>query len=156
MDASTHHRLLQLLQDFGQASDRYVESTGGHYGTHRTDMNGLTVIMKYQRAGTSPSPRDLSRELQLSSPATTAMLDRLDRLGYIIRQRSERDRRSVHIALTDKAMAEAREMFRPLGAKMTELISSYNEQQIALLSDFMARAVAGVDEARLEVVAQPK
>ena len=156
MEASTHNRLLQLLQDFGQASDRYVESTGGHYGTHRTDKNGLTLIMKYQRAGTLPSPRDLSRELQLSSPATTAMLDRLDRLGYITRRRSEQDRRSVHIALTDKAMTGAREMFRPLGAMMTDLISSYDEQQIELLSDFMSRAVAGVDAARLEVVAQNK
>ncbi|MFJ2619535.1 MarR family winged helix-turn-helix transcriptional regulator [Glutamicibacter sp. NPDC087344] len=154
MEEHSHARLMQLLQDFGQASDRYVESTGNHYGPHRTDMHGLTILMKYEQAGTAPSPRDLSRELQLSSPATTAMLDRLDRLGYITRQRSEQDRRIVHIHLTQKAKIEAREMFRPLGSKMLELISTYDAPQIELLCEFLSQAVQAVDTARLIVVSE--
>lgn len=148
MNSSSPHELVQLLQQFGQASDRYVESTGALHRTHRTDMNALAIIMRYQAAGRLASPRDLSRELQLSSPATTAMLDRMERLGYIERQRTDKDRRVVRIAPTDLARSNGRAMFQPLGTKMLEVISRYSEQERELLGDFMRRAIAGVDAAR--------
>src|SRR5690606_40560284 len=137
-----------------QASDRYVESTGAIYGTHRTDMNALSIIINYEQRGLLPSPRDLSRELQLSSPATTAMLDRLEKLGMIERQRSDRDRRVIRIAMTSKARTKGREMFMPLGIKMLDILSGYDEEQLQVISKFMAEAVAGVDSAREEVVTQ--
>lgn len=152
MSAREQHHLVTLLQEFGQASDRYVESTGALHGTHRTDMNALSIIMKYGQRGQLPSPRDLSRELQLSSPATTAMLDRLEKLGMIERQRSDTDRRVIRIAMTAKARGKGREMFMPLGIKMLEVISHYDEQQLQVIARFMAEAVAGVDSAREEAV----
>ncbi|MCS3494331.1 DNA-binding MarR family transcriptional regulator [Arthrobacter sp. JUb119] len=154
MSAREQHNLVMLLQEFGQASDRYVESTGALYATHRTDMNALSIIMKYEQRSLLPSPRDLSRDLQLSSPATTAMLDRLEKLGMIERQRSDRDRRVIRIAMTPKARGKGMEMFMPLGAKMREVISHYDEQQLQVIARFMAEAVAGVDSAREEVVTQ--
>lgn len=154
MSASDYHRLVMLLQEFGQASDRYVESTGAQYGTHRTDMNALAIIMKYERRSVLPSPRDLSRDLQLSSPATTAMLDRLERLGLIERKRSDQDRRVVRIALTAKARTKGREMFLPLGAKMLEVIERYDAAQLEVIMRFMDEVVAGVDSAREQVVTQ--
>ncbi|WP_404286551.1 MarR family winged helix-turn-helix transcriptional regulator [Glutamicibacter arilaitensis] len=152
MSTTTNHQLVALLREFGHATDRYVESTGSIHGTHRTDMNALSIIMKYQIRGTLPSPRDLSRELQLSSPATTAMLDRLEKIGFIERQRTDKDRRVVRIAMTDKARREGREMFLPLGKNMLEIIADYDAEQLSLITDFMNRVVAGVDAARAEVV----
>ena len=117
-------------------------------------MNALSIIINYEQRGLLPSPRDLSRELQLSSPATTAMLDRLEKLGMIERQRSDRDRRVIRIAMTSKARAKGREMFMPLGIKMLDILSGYDEEQLQVISKFMAEAVAGVDSAREEVVTQ--
>lgn len=143
-----------LLQEFGQATDRYVESTGALYGTHRTDMNALAIIIKYQQRGELPSPRDLSRELHLSSPATTAMMDRLERWGYIERRRTDKDRRVVRIAMTDKARADGRKMFMPLSSTLTSIIANYNTDEIALISDFMRKIVDGTDASREEAVSQ--
>lgn len=154
MSASDYHQLVALLQEFSQASDRYVESTGAQYETHRTDMNALSIIMKYERRGVLPSPRDLSQDLQLSAPATTAMLDRLKRLGLIERRRSDQDRRVVRIALTDKARAKGKEMFFPLASQMLEVIDQYDAQQLELITGFVRKAVAGIDLARESVVTQ--
>lgn len=148
MQPSSSFELIQLMQGFGQASDRYVESTGTRHRTHRTDMNALAVIMRYERQAALPSPSDLSRELQLSSPATTALLDRLERLGYIQRQRTDKDRRVVRIALTDLARTDGRAMFLPLAQQMQQLISGYTDEQIQFLSDFMSQAIEAVDAAR--------
>ncbi|WP_334121814.1 MarR family winged helix-turn-helix transcriptional regulator [Glutamicibacter sp.] len=154
MTASDYQHLVVLLQEFSQASDRYVESTGAQFGTHRTDMNALSIIMKYQQRGALPSPKDLSNELQLSSPATTAMLDRLSRLGLIERLRSDQDRRVMRISPTEKAWTKGREMFMPLGMKMMEVIGNYNENELQIITRFMTDVIAGVDSAREEAVTQ--
>ena len=148
MESSPSLELVHLLQRFAQASDRYVESTGTLHGTHRTDMNALAVILGFEREGSAPTPGDLSRGLQLSAPATTALLDRLQRLGYIQRQRTDKDRRVVRITLTDRARSDGRAMFMPLGEQMLKLISRYTPEQIEFLGEFMTQAISGVDAAR--------
>jgi hypothetical protein len=45
-------------------------------------------------------------------------------------------------------------MFMPLGIKMLDILSGYDEEQLQVISKFMAEAVAGVDSAREEVVTQ--
>ncbi|GAA5228225.1 hypothetical protein GCM10025778_27580 [Paeniglutamicibacter antarcticus] len=148
MDPAAAFELVMLLQQFGQASDRYVESTGTRYRTHRTDMNALSVIIGFEREGTCPTPGDLSRILQLSSPATSAMLDRLERMGHIQRLRIDKDRRVVRIKATPKAHADGKAMFAPLATSMMGVISAYTQEEVKLISRFMSDAAAGVDKAR--------
>ncbi|MGP9529071.1 MarR family winged helix-turn-helix transcriptional regulator [Glutamicibacter sp. AOP5-A2-18] len=152
MHARNDQHLVVLLQEFSQATDRYVESTGAQFGTHRTDMNALSIIMKYERSGTLPSAKDLSADLQLSAPATTAMLDRLARFELIERLRSDNDRRVIHISPTDKARTLGRQMFMPLGMKMMEVIGHYRAQELEVISRFLAEAISGVDDAREQFV----
>ena len=152
MNARNAQHLVVLLQEFSQAADRYVEFTGAQFGTHRTDMNALSIIIKYERSGTLPSAKDLSSDLQLSAPATTAMLDRLARFGLIERIRSDHDRRVVNISPTDKASSMGREMFMPLSVKVMEMIKNYDAHQLQVVSQFMADAITAVDSAREEFV----
>ncbi|GAB3618838.1 MarR family transcriptional regulator [Glutamicibacter endophyticus] len=155
MENAARSGLVLQLQEFTQATERYVESTSRHYGTHRTDMHALGVIMQYQRRGQLPAPRDLSRELKLSSPATTAMLDRLERLGYIQRQRSDSDRRIVRIAPTPLAREHGQLMFRPLAESIGEILQEYSAEQLALISGFITEATAATERAAKHAVSQP-
>ena len=45
---------------------------------------------------------DLAEELQLKSSSATVLVDRLEKLGLIRRQRNAQDRRVVHVALAPK------------------------------------------------------
>lgn len=148
MESGQTFELVQLLQRFAQASDRYIESTGSLHRTHRTDLNALAIIIRYESEGSLPSPSDLSRELQLSSPATTALLDRLEGLDYVQRKRGDKDRRVVRVALTERARRDGSAMFRPLAEALRQLISQYSPEQVRFLNEFMAGAIAGVDAAR--------
>jgi DNA-binding MarR family transcriptional regulator len=147
MDSTASFNLILLLQEFGQASDRYVEATGSLHKTHRTEMNALALIMRLERAGTPPTPGEISRALQLSSPATSAMLGRLERRGHIERLQIDKDRRVQRIKLTPLALADGRAMFVPLAESMREVISHYSSAEVELISRFMAQATAGVDRA---------
>lgn len=139
-----------LLQRFAQASDRYVESASQLHSTHRTDMNALAAIMRFENAGTPPTPGELAMELSLSSPATTALLDRLERQGHVERLRMDTDRRRVRIRMTDKARTDGRAMFGPLARHMMGVIAQHDGPELELVSRFLAEAIAGVDRATAE------
>ena len=66
----------------------------------------LVVIQTLLRTGPL-KPSALSREISLSQPTVTAILDRLERAGLVGRERSKEDRRAVLAALTDKGRAAA-------------------------------------------------
>ncbi|WP_313810930.1 MarR family transcriptional regulator [Glutamicibacter sp.] len=150
MTSSDRYTLVQLLQDFTQASDRFVEATASHNSMHRRDLSALSTLMKNERNGLKLSPSQLSALLQLSSPATTAMLDRLERLGYIQRQRRQEDRRGTIINLTEKAFIEGRSMFLPLSQRLTDVIESYDDQRICQINEFLSQAIKAVDAAHAE------
>lgn len=147
MNSSSARALVLLLQQFAQATDRYVESTGYRHHLHRTDLNALTVILRFTMGGNAPTPGELSRELGLSAPATSALLARLENKGYVERLRIDEDRRVVRIRMTQKAKTEGQIMFVPLAASMMEVITNYAEKDITLMTRFMTEAISGVDNA---------
>jgi MarR family transcriptional regulator, organic hydroperoxide resistance regulator len=51
------------------------------------------------------SQAELTRELTIEAPTTSKMLSRLERAGLIARQRSESDRRTVLVTLTETGRA---------------------------------------------------
>lgn len=147
MNSSSARALVLLLQQFAQATDRYVESTGYRHHLHRTDLNALTVILRFTMGGNAPTPGELSHELGLSAPATSALLERLENKGYVERLRIDEDRRVVRIRMTQKAKTEGQIMFVPLAASMMEVITNYAEKDITLMTRFMTEAISGVDNA---------
>jgi DNA-binding MarR family transcriptional regulator len=66
----------------------------------------LVVLQTLLRAGPL-KPSTLSREISLSQPTVTAILDRLEKAGLVARARSEIDRRAVLVELTDTGRAAA-------------------------------------------------
>lgn len=147
MDNRASLQLVRLLQEFTQASDRFVDTTSGGNSMHRSDLNALSVIMRHEHAGQPPTMSTLGRALHLSPPATSALVNRLERSGHVVRRRSEDDRRVVRIAVTEHAKTEGRRMFGPLARALETAIAGYSEAEIALVSRFMADASRAVDDA---------
>ena len=56
-------------------------TAGGRNDMHRTDLNALAVIMRHTAKGQSSPRASSARNCNLSSPATTALIDRLDSSG---------------------------------------------------------------------------
>jgi DNA-binding MarR family transcriptional regulator len=69
-------------------------------------LHGLTgpqaiCLYAINRAG-QLNPGALAREVSLSPPTVTGILDRLERAGLVVRERTPRDKRQVIVCLTDK------------------------------------------------------
>lgn len=130
--------LVRLLQDFSLEANRYVDAAGGRHDMHRTDLNALAVIMQYAARNQVITPGVLRKELNLSSPATTALIDRLHRSGHVIRERQGTDRRQVQLLMTPKAYRDGGAMFLPLARHMGEAMARFTPEELDVAARFMA------------------
>ena len=92
------------------------------------------------------SPGALARRAGLHPATMTGILDRLERGGWISRDRDPGDRRAVAVrALPDRG-AELFRLFAGMNGKMDKLCAGYSDDQLELLADFLRRTTdAGRD-----------
>ncbi|MHA7286867.1 MarR family winged helix-turn-helix transcriptional regulator [Arthrobacter sp. MDT3-44] len=152
---ATKDELLALLRQFTIETDRYVEAASERDSLYRTDLQALGIMMGAASAGLTVTPGLLREELNLSSPATTALVDRLDSAGHVTRRRSDVDRRQVHLEMTEKARATGAMLFAPLARHISGVFDQYSDEQLALLLDMMRKitdaTVAAKNEAQDDV-----
>lgn len=62
------------------------------------EMHTIDIIGKREQV----TPTEIARELLLTLGTVTTSLNKLESKGYLVRQRSEHDRRVVYVRLTDR------------------------------------------------------
>ncbi|WP_147391540.1 MarR family winged helix-turn-helix transcriptional regulator [Galactobacter valiniphilus] len=139
--------VVRLLQDVTVASDRYVDAAARAEGLHRTDLHALSAVVRHQDANEPLTISALAQRLDLSAPATTALVDRMERNGHVERERSERDRRRVTLASTDSARSTGARLFMPLGRAIDSVTSRYSDEELALVARFLDEAAEAITEA---------
>jgi DNA-binding MarR family transcriptional regulator len=126
--------IMGLLRRIATETDQFAARFAGAHDLHRTDLNALSVLMDAQGEGRPMSAGELSARLHLSAPATTALLDRLTRVGHVQRRRSSVDRRIVEIEMSEGAREVGRQLFGPLGRRVGEAVSAYTDEERALMT----------------------
>ncbi|RKO22121.1 MarR family transcriptional regulator [Pseudarthrobacter phenanthrenivorans] len=149
------HPLVRLLQEFTLEANRYVDTAGGRKDMHRTDLNALAVIMTHTAKGNVVTPGLLRKELHLSSPATTALIDRLDQSGHVVRERHSSDRRQVQLKMTPKAYQDGGAIFAPLSRHMGSAMADFSPEELETVTRFMTAMVEATVAAREESSSSP-
>ena len=129
----------QVIRDAREYSVGMVsfhQAVGRILGLNVTDMKCLDVMTMKGSA----TPSQLAEQTGLSSGATTAMIDRLEKAGLVERHPHPNDRRGTVLLLTKQAMQKLPLLFESLGNAMLVLISGYSQRELAVLADFFARA----------------
>lgn len=140
--------LIDALRRFNIESDRFVEVFATAHGLHRSDLNALAYVSAADEAGAQLSPGQLGAELRLSSPATTALIDRLERVGHLTRERHPSDRRKIALRTREQGMRLAVEFFLPLGQALRQVMDEFDEEQLRTVLRFLERAAAAVEIVR--------
>lgn len=84
------------------------------------------------------SVKDLAREMSVKSTTASNLLDKLDRAGYVSRQRNDRDQRIVRLYLTESAQVLLAEIpGNPIGA-LPEALARLPQQQLQCLDAHLA------------------
>jgi DNA-binding MarR family transcriptional regulator len=113
-------------------------------GVNITDWECLGLLLQ---KGVS-TPTELAEHTGLTSGATTAMLDRLERSGIIERRRNPEDRRGTLIVVVKEKAAALAVLFVSVRKAQDQLLSSYTEKELEFLSDFMSKLAKVLDQER--------
>jgi DNA-binding MarR family transcriptional regulator len=103
--------LLAALRRFGLEDDRLDALAARHVGAPPVEFKAMDHLLE---AG-ELTPGELSNRLALTSGAVTALVDRLERLGWVAREPHPSDRRSIVVRRT-RAKTEAEQVYAPFAA----------------------------------------
>jgi DNA-binding MarR family transcriptional regulator len=77
----------------------------------------------------------------LTTGTVTGVLDRLEKAGYVRRERDPGDRRKVSVVPVPEAMAALAEHYRGHGERTEALLRTRTPDQLAVIADFLAELV---------------
>jgi len=106
-------------------------------GSALTHAQWLPIMKLY--LGHSSTAAELARDCHLDAGAMTRMLDRLEAKGLCSRSRSERDRRLVHIALTESGQRAAQTLPGVLSAVLNQHLAGISPEEFATLKALLQK-----------------
>ncbi|THV26225.1 MarR family winged helix-turn-helix transcriptional regulator [Glycomyces paridis] len=119
---------LRLLNH--QVSDRL--------GLQDVDLECLDLIDR-----TGPlTPSTLARAADLHPATVTGVLDRLERAGWIRRERAATDRRAVRLVADPDRSRDVLALYAPLRDAVAAICADFDTDQLATVAAFLARAAA--------------
>lgn len=113
-------------------------------GVNVTDMECLGLLF-HKRIAT---PSELAKYTGLSSGATTAMLDRLEKSDLIERRPNPDDRRGTLIRIVESGAKKVAPWFASGRKAQDQLVSSYSEKELQLILDFFEKSIKMWEEER--------
>jgi DNA-binding MarR family transcriptional regulator len=129
-----------LLRRMNNEFNRVAQEFAHAHGLHPTDVQALIAILDADPDGTGEpmTPGRLRGQLNLTSGAVTACVDRLERAGHIHRVRAADDRRVVHLYFAEAARGLAREYFRPLARSTDTARGRFTPDELTVIVRFLA------------------
>ncbi|RII15294.1 MarR family protein [Streptomyces sp. YIM 130001] len=131
--------LRRMNSEFNRISHEFAQAQG----LHLTDVQALIAILDAHGGGDGDgdepmTPGRLRTQLNLTSGAMTACLDRLERAGHIRRVRAADDRRVVHLHYADAAKGVARDYFKPLADGTAATRSRFSPDELTTVVRFLS------------------
>lgn len=142
-----------LINEAGMAMQAYQRSTqafddavGRALGLNPTDLRGLDWLVDGPK-----SAGEISVGTGLSSAATTDLIDRLERKGFVRRARDDVDRRRVLVEMTDEGRERVGAFYMPLVREGSVLLADVTEEQLARMRDWLIAARELTDRHRRRI-----
>jgi len=125
-------RTNMAAREYGIQMTLYRNMIFEKLGINMSDMECLGYLLSKRIS----SPTELAKYTGLSSGATTAMLDRLEKGGFIERRPNPDDRRGTLIVLAKSGADRVAPWYGPVGKAQEQLILNYSEDELQLISGF--------------------
>jgi DNA-binding MarR family transcriptional regulator len=137
-----------LMAKIRQVGGRIAERILREYNIEITSAQGRIMFALWQQDGISIN--ELAKKTQLGKSTLTSMLDRLEKMGYIKRQRSRKDRRKILIRRTEKDKA-LEGKYVEVSQQMTKLFyKGFSKNEIGRFENDLMRILNNLTEFEAE------
>lgn len=135
-------RIGETVMRWQEATQRFDEAVGRLYGLNAAERHCLSLLWR----GPLP-PGVIAREIGLTPPSVTALVDRLEKRGFVTRRPDPDDRRKLQIAITDQTVRMTEKAYIPTAQAGERRLRTYSDEELEAVVKFTADAVAVQEEA---------
>lgn len=137
----SHRQLTQQMRGLGSRSILYQQAVIKRLNISGNDFISIDLLNELgpMTAG------ELSNKTGLSTGTITALIDRLEKIGYARREKDPKDRRRVIIVPTYEEKDEIKTSYESLNASMLQLAASYSDDECQLINDFLGQSIDILD-----------
>lgn len=132
------HEIKSSLGELNSQLSRLMHEAGAHLEIKDTDFHCLELINRHGPL----SPTALARHAGLHPATVTGVLDRLERGGWISRERVPDDRRAVVVRTRRERLGELVRHFAGMNRSMNEICAGYTEDELRVIADFLDRTIS--------------
>lgn len=134
------HEVSWALRDLNRATADTERALAEHMGLRPMDYDAIGHLMAAER---SPlGILDLAIRLRITPGSTSELIDRLERVGHVARQRALEDRRRVQLTVLPRAIEQVVENLRPLLHALDDLATKYTPEEQRIIADYLRKAAA--------------
>lgn len=137
---------MQAVRDLVTESLRLRHAVVRRSGLSETELRALEHLVEAPSA-----PGELARLLDVSTAASTGIVDRLERRGHVQRRPHDQDRRRTEVHVTDGGRDEILGHLRPMLLALGELDAGLDEAEREVVERFLRGAAAA-----FRLVSDPK
>ncbi len=126
----------ESLRELGSQLSLLNHQVGAQLDLRDVDLDCLDVIDRHGPL----SPSALARRAGLHPATMTGILDRLERGGWVARERDPSDRRAVVVRTVRDRYPDLRRLYAGMNRSMNQIYVGYDEGKLELIADFLQRA----------------
>ena len=131
-DMQKHEEVLVSLRRLIRATDLNSKRLSKATGLTSPQL----LIMQTIREAVEITAGDLARQVNLSQATITNILDRIEKRGWVVRQRSEKDKRKVYASLTAEGLSKVQNAPTPQHKiRLQSALYFRSSQSCQILSD---------------------
>lgn len=132
---------VQLFRKLSTRTVLFHQAAAQALGLFPTDLKSADIL---NEAG--PMTAGELGKTGLSTGSVTALVDRLEKAGYVAREKDPDDRRRVIIVPLTASKKHVKDLFRSLSESTMDLCREYTEEELELIFSFVGKAADIVEE----------
>ena len=140
---ATAQKLLQALDQFHRAKWHEQQTIAG---CKPSEIRVLFCIKNGAKAGAPMKVSEISKQMHVTSPTITQLLNGLEPNGLVERQIDPEDRRSVGIRLTEKGERVTEQAWEGFLTALQGLIDYLGEEDSERLTDLLFKVLHYMEE----------
>jgi DNA-binding MarR family transcriptional regulator len=125
----------ESVRDLGVQLSLLNHRIGGHLDLKGSDLECLDLIDRFGPV----SPSALARRAGLHPATMTGVMDRLEKGGWITRERDPDDRRGVVLHPVRSRRADFLRLAAGMSASMAQICAGYTDDELDLIAGFLRR-----------------
>ncbi|WP_235918008.1 MarR family winged helix-turn-helix transcriptional regulator [Paenibacillus lutrae] len=130
------------MRGLGSRTVLYQQNVAASLGLYNNDFLSVDIL----REKGPITAGELAKLTGLATGSVTTLIDRLEKNGFVRRENDPNDRRKVIIVPLYENKEEVTNTYHPLHAAMIKLASSYTDEELEFITQFLDKASAVLEE----------